>query len=377
MINRLQVNNFRNYSGLRLEVPCDKRVVVLYGKNGEGKTNVLEAISLLFESNGLRNAKYEDMINRNSVMNHWNITAETTTGTFSSGYVQTGNSGKRVYKVNEKNVRNLGEFRKDNYVLWMTYETDRLFMQSPSDRRDFIDMFCNVRSPEHAQNVKDYEKLTRERLKILKKYCENGISQDISKWLDVIEKKIVDLGIKIANERKLIASELEKYQIRNGEFPCFKTKMAGRLEDEILQSENAEELYQNELINRRQKDGFSGSTTLGPNRSDWIIVHEEKQMPAGHCSAGEQKMLLTGIFFAFIIHNMESDRRQLIILLDDVIAHLDPLHQNLLFKYVKSFTKESQNVSVWLSGTDRNLFKELEDSAVFFKVANGNCTPNI
>ncbi len=371
MINKLQINNFRNYKNLRFAIPEDSRIVVLYGANGEGKTNILEGISLLFASNGLRKAKYEDMINKSSGQKYWSIIAETESGEFTSGYSLGDKSGKRIYKVNEKSVRNLDEFRKDNYILWMTYETDRLFMQSPSDRRDFIDMFCNVRSKIHAQNLRDYEKLTRERLKILKRFCETGINQDTAKWLDVIENKIVDLGIKIATERNLLASELEEHQIRNGEFPIFKTKMSGRLEDEVLSQEDSHDRYRTELVNRRQKDGIVSSTTLGPNRSDWIVFHEGKQINAEHCSAGEQKLLLLGIFFSFIVQNIKSDSRNLIILLDDVVAHLDSNHRDLFFKYVKSFVINSQNISAWLSGTNKDLFDELSNSALFYKISNG------
>ena len=375
MIKRLQINNFRNYQDTRLSLSFEDRIVVLYGKNGSGKTNILEAISLLFESNGLRKSKYEDMVNRSTDKKYWNIILETEDTVFSSGYISNGTSGKRIYKVNDKIVKNLDEFKKENYILWMTYETDRLFMQSPSDRRAFIDMFCNVRSKDHDQNIKNYEKLTRERLKILKKYCENGVTSDISKWLDIIEEKIVDLGIKIAMERMYMTSELEKHQLSNDEFPKFKNKMNGKLENEIL-SQNPKdqtELYKIELKNRRQKDGFSGSTTLGSNRSDWVVFHQEKQINAEHCSAGEQKMLLSGIFLAFVVQNLKQDNRNLTLLLDDVIAHLDLPHKTLLFKYIKNFVKDkSRNIAVWLSGTQKNLFDELCEDAVFFNVVNGN-----
>ena len=153
MIRKLQINNFRNYTDLRIVIPEQKRIVVLYGENGEGKTNILEGISLLFASNGLRKAKYEDMIRKGSGQNYWGIKAGTATGEYTSGYMQIKNSGRRIYRVNDKSVKNLDEFKKDNYILWMTYEIDRLFMQSPSDRRDFIDMFCNVRSQNHSQNL--------------------------------------------------------------------------------------------------------------------------------------------------------------------------------------------------------------------------------
>ena len=372
MLNKLQINNFRNYITLKLSLQPDKRIVVLYGKNGIGKTNILESISLLYTSHGLRKARYDDMINNKGQQHYWNITAETDNGEFSSGYIKNDNAGKRIYKINGKNVRNLNEFRKDNRVLWMTYETDRLFMQSPSERRDFIDMFCDISYPQHSDALKDYEKLTRERLKILKQFCENGANEAISKWLDIVEEKIADLGIKIAKTRSNIATELEKFQIRNGEFPLFHSRMFGRVEEEILAESNCNELYKLKLKTQRQKDAFSGSTTFGANRSDWVVFHEEKQINAEQCSAGEQKMLILAVFFDFILQHIKTDNRNLIILLDDVITHLDTEHRNLLFRYINSFVQSSNDVSVWLSGTDKELFHELEEHALFFDVSNIN-----
>ncbi|MBQ7524389.1 MAG: AAA family ATPase [Alphaproteobacteria bacterium] len=388
MIRILHINNFRNCLDVRLSIPDNSNIAVLHGKNGSGKTNILEAVSLLFEASGLRRAKYEEMISRcpqessdersgnpqDGTKNFWNIIAETTSGTFSSGYIAGENTGRRIYKVNDKNVRNLGEFRKDNYILWMTYETDRLFMQSPAERRNFIDMFCNVRFCDHALAVKNYEKLTRERLKILKRYCESGITPDVAKWLDIIEAKIAELGLKVATARIAMVAELEEYQIRNAEFPEFHNVMSGKLENEVIPRREPLDVYKLELLNRRQKDAIVGATTLGANRSDWQVFSVQKQINAEHCSAGEQKMMLIGIFLAFIIRNIETDNRDLTVLLDDVIAHLDSKHREILFSYIKRFASDgNQKISIWLSGTSKDLFNTLSSTASFFEISNGTC----
>ena len=143
--------------------------------------------------------------------------------------------------------------------------------------------------------------------------------------------------------------------------------MVGKLEMQILTQSNCEELYKCELINRRQKDKLSGLTTLGANRSDWQVLQIEKGIEADKCSAGEQKMLLLCVFFSFILHNLKNDTRDLIILLDDVITHLDDNHRNLLFRYIREFVTRHNNVSVWLSGTNKELFNELKDIAMFVR----------
>ena len=369
MITKLHLTNFRNHKDFEITLTTSHRIVIIYGANGIGKTNILEAISLLSIPNGLRKAKYESMINIQSNLNYWNISADTENGIFSSGYIKNGNIGKRIYKVNDKNVRNSDEFNKDNYILWMTYDTDRLFQESPTARRDFIDMFCQATYNDHIHNVKTYEKLAKERIKILRKYCEFGISENIEKWLDIIETKIADIAIIVAKARYKTAYTLEKLQIRNAEFPEFNSKMIGIVE-EIINQDNFLEIYKTELKNRRQKDGISGATTFGINRSDWQVFHIAKKINAEYCSAGEQKMLILAVFFSFIAHYIKFDERNLIILLDDVITHLDANHRKLLFKYIQDFVITNTKVSVWLSGTDIETFETMKETAKFYEIPN-------
>ncbi len=369
MIRKIQLNNFRNHKKLCIDNTNTNQVIVLYGENGIGKTNILEAISVFSVSNGLRHAKAEDMVNRRTEQKNWYIQIETNEGEYTSGYSCELHK-KRIYKVNDKNTKNLNDFRHGHYILWMTYETDRIFMQTPAHRRDFIDMFCNAVYSDHMANIRNYEKCTKERLQILKRYDDVIRSSDIERWIGIIETKIVNYGIKVAETRSRMASILEQCQIKNDDFPRFKSKMVGKLETQILTQTNSEEMYKCELFNRRQKDKFSGSTTLGANRSDWQVLQIEKDIEADKCSAGEQKMLLLCVFFSFILHNLKNDTRDLIILLDDVITHLDDNHRNLLFRYIREFVTRHNNVSVWLSGTNKELFDELKDIAMFVKPQN-------
>jgi DNA replication and repair protein RecF len=373
MIRRLQISNFRNYGDAVIELSKDDILIVLYGGNGEGKTNVLECLSLFSETNGLRQAKYDEMINKDSDQKYWNIIAQTDEAEFSSGYINCATTYKRVYKVNGKNVRNLSEFAMDNYVIWMTYETDRLFLQSPSSRRDFIDMFAAVKSEKHMSSIRSYERLTRERLKILKNH---GRNIDVQKWLDVIEEKIAMLGIEIGTKRLDITKLLEDNQL-SGDFPEFENRMIGSLESEILNLDDGPRLdtYKSLLRENREKDSIIGSTSLGPNRSDWRVISVDKKLEARSCSAGEQKMLLSGVFLSFVISTLHDDGRNLILLLDDVIAHLDADHRSLFFRYLKILAeKNSDKISIWLTGTCQTLFDEIKGAARFFCVKDNTIT---
>jgi DNA replication and repair protein RecF len=372
MINSIRINNFRNYENIKLVIPNAPSpvIVVLYGNNGEGKTNLLESISLFSEFGGLRRAKYDEMINKK--YEHWAVVLDTQICSFAMTYNRA--TGKKVCKIDDNPRRNLSEFSKNYYVLWLTYEMDRLFLQAPSARRDFIDMFCSISSVLHMKNVRNYEKLTKDRLKILKNYVNSSSEKkDINGWLDVLENQIAELGIKIADERTKIAEVLEMNQIRDG-FPEFRNKMTGAVEDSILQLDNSSkiECYEKELHDRRERDGFSGMTTFGPNRSDWRVLYAAKSMDASMCSAGEQKMLLNGVFLSFVASRLREDSRHLILMLDDVVAYLDAAHRALLFANIKDFVfRHAERLSIWLSGTSRELFSELGGRVTFFRVHDG------
>jgi DNA replication and repair protein RecF len=372
MISSLRINNFRNYENVNLVVPNVRlnAIVVLYGNNGEGKTNLLESISLFSEFGGLRRAKYDEMINKK--YEHWAITLDTPICSFSTMYSKS--TGKKICKIDDNPRRNLSEFSKNYYVLWLTCEMDRLFLQAPSSRRDFIDMFCSVNSASHMKNIRNYEKLTRNRLKILKNYTNgDNKKEDTKRWLNVLENQIAELGITIADERIKIVEALEMNQIGDG-FPEFRNEMTGAVEDSILRPDNSAkiECYEKELRDRRERDGFSGMTTFGPNRSDWKVIYTEKRMCASMCSAGEQKMLLNGVFLSFVSSRLKDDSRRLVLLLDDIVAYLDSAHRSLLFSNIRDFVGQHVGkLSVWLSGTSKDLFSDLGDKVTFFRVHDG------
>ncbi len=353
MSDFLRLINFRNYTDVTLEF-AESDIFVIYGQNGQGKTNVLEALSIFADGRGLRRASSVDIAKRDS--NFWSVMLELDGVSFFCGY----ENDKRIYKVDDKKVQNLSTFSKKYYVLWMTYETDRLFVEAPSKRRAFIDMFCCARFADHESIVREYEKLARERLKIIKQNWEN-INEKVNSWLCIIEKQLAKLGTDIANRRAYIAKEIAKDQDIDDVFPKFESKMSN-----IFTNFNG---YEEELASRRAKDFYTNSTTFGPNKADWIMDYTAKCMNASYCSAGEQKMLLLGAFINFVKNNIKNDKRSLILLLDDVIAHLDDAHKSILFdhiiKIVEYFKKNEMIIKVILTGTDVNLFTRLENATKY------------
>ena len=367
MIKNLNLVNFRNYTDETLNI--NKNVVVLYGNNGTGNTNILEAISILADGKGLKKATADCLINNGADKKLWQIKLTTSIEQITVSYIRETKGGKKIYKINEETVKNLNEFRKNTHIVWLTYESDRLFLQSPANRRDFIDMLCNVNDPEHITYTRAYEKLIRERMTVLKNDY-NEQSEETNKWLDALEAQICDAGLKVAQNRIKITQELEKRQITSENFPKFTNKMTGDLETEVLMianENNVLDMYRAALKERRMKDSISGMTTLGVNRSDWVVHYVEKDIDANQCSAGEQKILLIGIFLSFIKNKVENNNW--IILLDDIMAHLDEKYTTILLRHIKEMAKiDHDRINIWLSGTSRNMFSELEGQGQYFEV---------
>ena len=370
MIKNLKLTGFRNYTNENLDI--NKNIVVLYGNNGSGKTNILEAISVLADGKGFKKATADCLINKHANKKTWSIDITFDEQQITASYEHENKTGKRVYKIDGEIVKNLNEFRKNVHIVWLTYESDRLFLQAPACRRDFIDMLCNVTDAEHITYLKSYEKLIRERMNVLKDNY-NEQSEETSKCLDVLEAQICEAGLKVAQNRIKTVRELEEYQLVSAYFPKFANKMIGTLESEVLEvsdENNVLEMYKSALKERRVKDSVSGSTTLGVNRSDWLVNNLDKDIDAAQCSAGEQKILLTGIFLSFITNKIKNNNW--IILLDDVTAHLDETYTTILLKYVKDFAKNNHDkINIWLSGASRNIFSALGDQAQYFEIDNG------
>ena len=386
MINFIQINNFRNYELSRIDNLT--RIVVLYGANGSGKTNILEAISLLSYGRGLRNAQYESMINNKTDQNFWSITVRFGSHKLLSTYTKENKVGRRTFKIDDKQSRKIDEFAQNYYVLWLTYETDRIFMQSPSVRRNFIDVMCYSLFPNHEELINQYDKVSRERQKLLAARFDNTSSShkySSDKWLDIIEEKIVTCGLDIIKNRLETINIIQNHQTDFTDFPNFDTKMIGPIEN-YMQSNNAvtsEEIkryYAETLSGSREKDYYTKSASVGPNKSDWSVMYRKKNVNAALCSAGEQKMMLVAVFLSFMNYKLSSDHRDMILLLDDVTTHLDDAHRNSLFEILKHASTSTDKMQIWLSGVRRDIFETFNDNmcnTTFINLENQDCNTRI
>ncbi len=368
-ITRIRLTAFRSYEQLNLS--CHTGPVILTGENGQGKTNLLEAISLLSPGKGFRGAHGEHLICRQAPQTAWAVAvhvdaAKDTTqlglGLDPDAFAR--GREKKIARIDQTNVRSVSQFCDYIQVLWLTPAMDRLLMDAPADRRRFLDRMVYGLDGEQATRIKRYEHALRERMALLK---EGEIH---SKWLAAIENTMVENGVAITLARHATVEKLtEQLQNTTTNFPRAKLQMTGWMDELLAQGRGGgdiHELYRMQLQQDRSKDSCTGMTRSGPHRSDFTCFFGADQQPAAQCSTGEQKAVLLSIVLAAARMQQVYKRGVPILLLDEVVAHLDHQRRKDLYQEI-----ESLGLQTWMTGTDFKLFQDFTEKAQHFCVENG------
>jgi len=347
-VGRLSLSDFRSYADAILAP--GPGLVILTGENGAGKTNVLEAVSLLSPGRGLRGAALGEMA-RKSGAGGFAVAARL-------GEVDIG-TGAAASAPERRQVRINGAAASANAlaewlaVLWLTPAMDRLFAEAASGRRRFLDRLVLALRPEHATHAARYEAAMRARNKLL---AEDGPWDEV--WLDALEARMAEHGAAITQARAAAVAALAERLEAAPEGPFAR---AG------LTLEGGEPAP---LAPARGRDAAAGRTLAGPHRADLLVTHLGKDQPAALCSTGEQKALLIGLILAHADHVAERSARRPILLLDEIAAHLDPARRAALFERLAG-----SGGQVWMTGTEPGLFCALGAGACRFEVAGGAVHP--
>jgi DNA replication and repair protein RecF len=364
-LSRLKLSDFRNYAGLLLQL--DARHVVLTGDNGAGKTNLMEAVSLLSPGRGLRRAAYADVA-RVGAETGFSVFAELD-GMEGPVEIGTGTAGAeegqaRRLRINGTTAKTVDEILDHLRVLWLTPAMDGLFTGGSSDRRRFLDRLVLSLDPDHGRRASDYERAMRSRNKLL----SEGRADPA--WLTGLERQMAELGISMALARQemlgLLAALVDKNHA-GGVFPAADLALSGFLDGEWHRPAfDLEEQYLEMMKNGRYRDAAAGRTLDGPHRSDLLIRHRAKNMEAERCSTGEQKALLVGLVLAHarLVANMTGHAP--VLLLDEIAAHLDEGRRAALFDLVDDLGGQA-----FMTGTDQSMFSALGARARYLTVANG------
>lgn len=363
-VEHLRLHNFRNYTSLDLETA--REPVVLTGQNGAGKTNILEALSLLNPNKGIRRATVPQLQNFHHPEQPWAINARLRRGDDFSQI----NMGidllapkKKILKINGTLTPKSG-LLEQVIVLWCTPFMDQIFVASLSQRRKFLDRLVTMYDPAHSKRLAKLEHTLRERGRLLKERCMDNT------WLSALEERIARESVAIITTRQHFLEKLNHYTkdaLTN--FPKAHCHVKGAIE-KLLETNAAltvEDKVSETLHNNRLQDTYSSSASMGAHLSDLVVYHLDFNQPAEVCSTGEQKALLLSIIMAQARLSVELRRCTPLLLLDEVVAHLDLVRRETLFQEISDLKMQA-----WLTGTDIGHFEPLEGRAQFFNISHAH-----
>ena len=349
-VTRLVLTDFRNHADAVLTPGSG--FVVLTGENGAGKTNVLEAVSLLAPGRGLRRAALAEMA-RQRGSGGFGVAARLDAVEIGTG-ARRDAPERRIVRINgaAAAATALAEWVT---VLWLTPAMDRLFVEGPGERRRFLDRLTLALNPGHAHHATRYEAAMRQRNRLL---AEDAPPD--GDWLAALEARMAEHGAAIDAARRAGVALLAE-------------RLAAQPESVFARAGLALEGWQGEapqlardLAEGRRRDAAAGRALAGPHRADLIVTHLGKRQPANLCSTGEQKALLLGLVLAHAELVAERTDRTPILLLDEVAAHLDPGRRAALFERLAG------RGQTWMTGTEPELFDSVPGNATRYRVADGS-----
>ena len=369
MILKLALSNFRNYHSASLEAGA--KTVALVGPNGAGKTNLIEAISFLAPGRGLRRATLEEVAFSEGD-GSWAVSAEiegalglATLGTGIEQPHDDGASPSRKFRIDREPASSAAAFADHLRVIWLVPAMDSLFAGAPAERRRFLDRLVLAVDAEHGSRVNALERALRSRNRLLED------PQPDAHWLDAVEHETAELAVAVAGLRVETVRRLEAVLAarKQAAFPPVEIALNGWMEKLIPAHPAAEieERYRAVLRDNRGRDAAAGRTLDGPHVTDLTVTYAQKGIAAADASTGEQKAMLIGLVLAHARLIAEMAQFAPILLLDEVVAHLDPARRAALQAELAELGSQ-----VWMTSADAALFAEVGDDAMFVDIAEGH-----
>jgi DNA replication and repair protein RecF len=370
LIRKLTLTNFRSYRAAN--VTPDAQMVVLTGPNGAGKTNMLEAISFLAPGRGLRRSTLEEAAFAEGD-GSWAVSAEVEgelgLATLGTGIEAPGDGGatpQRQCRIDREPVSSAAAFADHLKIVWLTPAMDALFNGPASERRRFLDRLVLAVDAEHSSRVAGLERALRSRNRLLED------PRPDPHWLDAVEHETAELAVAVAAMRaetvRRLQAVLAVRQAQPSAFPAAQIALNGALEQLALDhpAVEVEDRYRATLRENRVRDAQAGRTLEGPHLTDLAVIYAPKQIAASDASTGEQKALLIGLVLTHAGLLEEMSGTAPVLLLDEVVAHLDPQRRGALFAEVERLAGQ-----VWMTGADPAVFAEIEAQAAVFEVSPG------
>ncbi|WP_137042520.1 DNA replication/repair protein RecF [Pseudolabrys sp. FHR47] len=370
-LRRLSLTNFRSYHAAKLEL--DRAgPVVLTGPNGAGKTNLLEAISLLAPGRGLHRATLDELAFTEGD-GGWAVSTEiegmlglATLGTGIEPPAGEEITNSRKCRIDREKVASAAAFADHLRIIWLTPAMDPLFVGPAADRRRFLDRLVLAVDAQHSSRVSALERSLRSRNRLL----EDARSDP--HWLDAIEHETAEVAVAVSAARyetvNRLAGALEAAREEAPVFAMPRIALEGWMENQwpLSTAREIEDRYRDLLRESRAQDAAAGRTLEGPHRADLKVMHAGKGIAAADGSTGEQKAMLIRLMLAHAHLIKDMTGYAPVMLLDEVVAHLDPLRRAALYDALAAL-----GTQVWMTGADPAAFADIADRAQWFDVTPG------
>ncbi len=355
----IELINFRNFEHYSLSF--SENCNVFYGKNGSGKTNILEGISLFSKGRGLRKDKFANIIKKDckNFIIKSDFTSEEVIYNLIAETKEVSDRHKKIITVNnDKSSESLELIYDKTPFLYFLPETERLFQSSPSVRRSLIDQFIYTSQNKYNKLVNTYNKLIQERSKILLNHNDN------ESWLQQLEKSISANGLQIyllrENQLKVLINNLNIY-LKDFDLPF---KIDATLIDKFYNSNIKNEDYEDKLKNNRKIDTLVGGCTIGPHKSDYMFYVNNNSL-VSQLSTGQQKTIILLMYLSQCKYLAQVRFKKPILLLDEVCSHLDDINRKVLLTLIEKF-----KLQIFMTGTSKNLFSFLSTNAYFCNITD-------